>query len=199
MLSAIEEANLINTLFESIRYNPKEQTQSFFEHIELLIDQIYGVEDDIIRKAQKRFISLPDKLQKQALHKKPQQKLTQKLYDFQQMVPEDVKQKRIQSKLFREQNTDRAKNQSLDSVKRNYSFYINKILNYKVDPYITMKREAWTDLVDLGKLSKFANVFDRLKADNKMQLLQKIKEDPRQASKIANGRISFHPYLADTE
>ena len=81
--------------------------------------------------------------------------------------------------------------QSLDSVKRKYSFYVDKILNHKVDPYITMKREAWTDMVDLNKLAKFANVFDRLKADSKINLLQKIKEDPREANKIVNGEFSF--------
>jgi hypothetical protein len=89
--------------------------------------------------------------------------------------------------------------QSLASVKSKYSFYVDKILNYKVDPYITMKREAWTELVDLGKLAKFANVFDRLKSDSKMNLLQKIKEDPREANKIANGKISFQSFLADSE
>jgi hypothetical protein len=62
-----------------------------------------------------------------------------------------------------------------------------------------MKREAWTELVDLGKLAKFANVFDRLKSDSKMNLLQKIKEDPREANKIANGKISFQSFLADSE
>lgn len=62
-----------------------------------------------------------------------------------------------------------------------------------------MKREAWTDLVDLGKLSKFSNVFNRLKADKKLYLLEKIKEDPREANKIANTKISFHNLLADKE
>jgi hypothetical protein len=89
--------------------------------------------------------------------------------------------------------------QSLDSVKRKYSFYVDKILNYKVDPYITMKREAWTDMVDLNKLAKFANVFDRLKADSKINLLQKIKEDPREANKIVNGEFSFQSFLAESE
>jgi hypothetical protein len=89
--------------------------------------------------------------------------------------------------------------QSLDSVKRKYSFYVDKILNYKVDPYITMKREAWTELVDLNKLAKFANVFDRLKADSKINLLQKIKEDPREANKIVNGEFSFQSFLAESE
>lgn len=89
--------------------------------------------------------------------------------------------------------------QSLDSVKRKYSFYVDKILNYKVDPYITMKREAWTELVDLNKLAKFANVFDRLKADSKINLLQKIKEDPREANKIVNGEFSFQGFLAESE
>ncbi len=89
--------------------------------------------------------------------------------------------------------------QSLASVKSKYSFYVDTILNYKVDPYITMKREAWTELVDLGKLAKFANVFDRLKSDSKMNLLQKIKEDPREANKIVNGKISFQSFLADSE
>ena len=89
--------------------------------------------------------------------------------------------------------------QSLDSVKRKCSFYVDKILNYKVDPYITMKREAWTDMVDLNKLAKFANVFDRLKADSKINLLQKIKEDPREANKIVNGEFSFQSFLAESE
>jgi len=98
-----------------------------------------------------------------------------------------------------EQNNEQVKKQSLDSVKRKYSFYVDKILNYKVDPYITMKREAWTELVDLNKLAKFANVFDRLKTDSKINLLQKIKEDPREANKIVNGEFSFQSFLAESE
>ena len=62
-----------------------------------------------------------------------------------------------------------------------------------------MKREAWTDMVDLNKLAKFANVFDRLKADSKINLLQKIKEDPREANKIVNGEFSFQSFLAESE
>lgn len=51
VLSSIEDDNLIKLLFESIRYNPEEQTNSFFDHVKLLIDQIYGVEEGIILKA----------------------------------------------------------------------------------------------------------------------------------------------------
>lgn len=60
-----------------------------------------------------------------------------------------------------------------------------------MDPYISMKRQAWTDSIDMDKLSKFSNVFDRLKEDSKMWLLHKIKEDPREASKLANSKSSY--------
>jgi len=51
----------------------------------------------------------------------------------------------------------------------------------------------------MNKLAKFANVFDRLKADSKINLLQKIKDDPREANKIVNGEFSFQSYLAENE
>lgn len=54
-----------------------------------------------------------------------------------------------------------------------------------------MKRQAWITAIDMDKLSKFANVFDRLKEDSKLWLLQKIKEDPREASKLANSKSSY--------
>lgn len=91
----------------------------------------------------------------------------EKKFDFTQMETEESKEKRIRSKLKKVANDEQVNNQSVDKIIKTYSFYINKILNYKVDPFITVKRQAWTDLINMDKLKKLANVFDRLHPENK--------------------------------
>jgi hypothetical protein len=134
-----------------------------------VVDQVYGIEDRIVNNASKRFLSLPKQLQKhmQKTEAKSRKTFVEKKFDFTQMVTEESKEKRIRSKLKKVANDEQVNNQSVDKIIKTYSFYINKILNYKVDPFITVKRQAWTDLINMDKLKKLANVFDRLHPENK--------------------------------
>ena len=46
---------LIKMLFESLNYQYETDRRNIFQHMKELIDQIYGVENEVVEKAEQRF------------------------------------------------------------------------------------------------------------------------------------------------
>ena len=59
-MEQIDSNKLIETLFESIQYDHKTDKRTCFEFIQHLINQIYGVDNQIVRNATERFpVNMP--------------------------------------------------------------------------------------------------------------------------------------------
>ena len=52
-----------------------------------------------------------------------------------------------------------------------FTFYMDKIMFANVDPFIREKKRQFLLMQDRNKLSKFANVFNRLNEDTKQRII----------------------------
>ena len=59
-MDQIDAEKLVQALFESIQYDHTTDKRSFFEFMQQLIDQIYGVDNQVVKDATERFpVNMP--------------------------------------------------------------------------------------------------------------------------------------------